>query len=63
MLVGFALSVYITGLMLVSGSYDKTIVMWDVENRIQKIKLQVSHNDLYSIVLYKKSRLLTSLDK
>ena len=29
------------GLMLVTGSYDSTIVVWDVENEMQKVKLQV----------------------
>ena len=29
--------------MLVTGSYDTTIVVWDVENEMQKVKLQVIH--------------------
>jgi len=30
------------GLILASGAYDNNVVVWDVENEIQKIKLQVS---------------------
>ena len=33
---------YVLGLMLVTGSYDSTIVVWDVENEMQKVKLQVN---------------------
>ena len=33
---------YFLGLMLVTGSYDSTIVVWDVENEMQKVKLQVN---------------------
>lgn len=29
------------GLQLVTGSYDSTVCVWDVDNRVQKVKLQV----------------------
>ena len=28
--------------MLVSGSYDNTVVVWDVDNEMQKLQLQVN---------------------
>ena len=34
---------FFSGLMLVTGSYDTNIVVWDVENEMQKVKLQVCY--------------------
>lgn len=35
--------------MLVSGSYDATVVVWDVDNAVQKLKLQVIFPTKFSV--------------
>ena len=43
-----------TGLTLVTGGYDSSVIVWDVENMVQKLKLQVRHMhlDLGYVSLY-----------
>ena len=31
----------VAGSMLVSGGYDNTVALWDVDNMVQKLRLQV----------------------
>ena len=33
--------VLLVGSMLVSGGYDNTVALWDVDNMVQKLRLQV----------------------
>lgn len=37
--------------MLVSGSYDNTVVVWDVDNEMQKLQLQVRCKICQSLML------------
>ena len=49
------ISILLSGLLLVSGGFDHQVCVWDVENSVQKLRLQ-GHSDWVEDVSFSKDQ-------
>lgn len=48
--------------LLVSGSYDQSVIIWDVEQSMQLQRIQDSSNSISTLILIDSTLIVTDLD-